>query len=154
MWFRSPPAISITTACRIFASLPNPARRSIRTSRGSFRRKRSQLPAGRFEKAVWIDYDHDYDLDLVLLGENSKLLRNNGAAGFSDQTADFPFVKGHALSATPFSLIADTSGVDLVVSYEDRAGVLYRDKLAGKYEAVPLDGLPEGADAVAGLRRR
>src|SRR5207248_1734857 len=115
---------------------------------GKFQKQAVPLPAGHYEKAVWIDYDHDYDLDLVLLGEQSKLLRNNGAAGFSDQTADFPFVKGHALSGVTFELIADTGGVDLVVSYEDRAGVLYRDKLAAKYEAVPLDGLPDGDDAI------
>ena len=111
---------------------------------GKFQKDAANLPPGRFKKAVWIDYDHDYDLDLVLSGENSKLLRNNGTAGFSDQTADFPFVKGHALSGAVFELIADANGNDLAVSYKDHAGVLYRDKLAGKYEAVPLDGLPQG----------
>jgi tetratricopeptide (TPR) repeat protein len=116
--------------------------------KGKFQKHAAQLPAGHYEKAVWLDYDHDHDLDLVLLGENSKLLRNNGAAGFSDQTADFPFVKGHALTGVAYELIADTSGVDLVVGYEDRTGVLYRDKLAGKYEAQPLDALPEGADSI------
>jgi Tfp pilus assembly protein PilF len=117
-------------------------------AKGKFQKQAVQLPAGRYEKAVWLDYDHDYDLDLVLLGEQSKLLRNNGAAGFSDQTADFPFVKGHALSGVAFELIADTSGVDLVVGYEDRTGVLYRDKLAGKYEALPIESLPEGTDSL------
>src|SRR5713226_2228649 len=117
-------------------------------SKGKFQKSAVSLPAGRYEQAVWIDYDHDYDLDLILLGQQSKLVRNNGAAGFSDQTADFPFVKGHALSGVAFELVSDTSGVDLVVGYEDRTGVLYRDKLAGKYEAQPLDSLPEGADSV------
>jgi tetratricopeptide (TPR) repeat protein len=116
---------------------------------GKFQKEAVKLPPGHYEKAVWIDYDHDYDVDLVLLGENSKLMRNNGAAGFSDQTADFPFVKGHALSGAAFELVADTGGVDLVVSYEDRVGVLYRDKLAGLYEALPLDGLPEGVESVS-----
>src|SRR5260370_1039576 len=116
---------------------------------GKFQKEAVKLPPGHYEKAVWIDYDHDYDLDLILLGENSKLMRNNGAAGFSDQTADFPFVKGHALSGAAFELIADTNGVDLVVSYEDRVGVLYRDKLTGKYEALPIDGLPEGVESVS-----
>ncbi len=117
-------------------------------SRGKFQKSAVSLPAGHYEQAVWIDYDHDYDLDLILLGQQSKLVRNNGAAGFSDQTADFPFVKGHALSGVAFELVSDTSGVDLVVGYEDRTGVLYRDKLAGKYEAQPLDSLPEGVDSV------
>ncbi|HTM48632.1 MAG TPA: CRTAC1 family protein, partial [Bryobacteraceae bacterium] len=115
---------------------------------GKFTRDAAQLPKGRYESAVWIDYDHDYDLDLVLLGEQSKLVRNNGAAGFSDQTASFPFAKGRALAGTTFELISDTSGVDLIVSYEDHAGVLYRDKLAGKYEAQPLEGLPAGAGSL------
>ena len=35
------------------------------------------------------------------------------------------------------------------MSYEDRVGVLYRDKLAGKYEALPLDGLPEGVESLS-----
>jgi tetratricopeptide (TPR) repeat protein len=116
--------------------------------KGKFQKEAAPLPAGRFESAVWIDYDHDYDLDLILLGENSKLLRNNGAAGFSDLTADFPFVKGHALRGALFELVADANGTDLVVSYSDRAGVLYRDKLAGKYDAIPLDSLSQGADSV------
>src|SRR4029450_6310646 len=89
-------------------------------NKGKFQKQAAPLPVGRYEDAVWIDYDHDYDLDLVLLGQASKLLRNNGTAGFTDQTVDFPFVKGHALSGVAFELIADTSGVDLVVGYEDR----------------------------------
>jgi Tfp pilus assembly protein PilF len=107
--------------------------------------KLPKLPAGNFAKAVWLDYDHDYDLDLFLLGENSVLLRNNGEAGFSDETALFPFVKGKAIDGAMIDLIADTNGMDLAVSYADRPGVIYRDRLLGKYEAVPLDTLPAGA---------
>ena len=91
---------------------------------------------------MWLDYDHDYDLDLFLIGDDSRLLRNNGQAGFSDETNRFPFVPGHALSAVPFDLEPDTPGFDLVVSYQDRPGVLYRDRLAGKYQAVDLKELP------------
>jgi len=107
--------------------------------------KLPKLPAGHFAKAVWLDYDHDYDLDLFLLGENSVLLRNNGEAGFSDETALFPFVKGRAIDGAMIDLIADTNGMDLAVSYADRSGVIYRDRLLGRYEAVPLDTLPAGA---------
>ena len=90
------------------------------TERASFRNKPPRnCPPGAYDKAVWIDYDHDYDLDLVLLGEQSKLVRNNGAAGFSDQTADFPFrAQAMPLSGATFELTADTGGVDLVVAYE------------------------------------
>ena len=48
-------------------------------------------------------------------------------------------------SSLPIDLIADTNGFDLVVSYKDRGGVLYRDRLAGKFEAVPVDTLPANA---------
>jgi tetratricopeptide (TPR) repeat protein len=107
--------------------------------------KHAELATGSFRKAVWIDYDHDYDEDLVLLGDDSRLLRNNGAAGFSDETKRFPFVSARAVDAVRFDLEPDTPGFDLVVSYAGRPGVLYRDRLGGAYQAVPLDSLPPGA---------
>jgi Flp pilus assembly protein TadD len=112
--------------------------------KGRFRKK-SDLAAGAFRAAMWLDYDHDYDQDLFLLGEDSRLYRNNGEAGFSDETARFPFVKAAALAAAPFELVADTPGFDLLVRYANRAGVLYRDKLGAAYEAVELAAL-SGAD--------
>lgn len=110
---------------------------------GKFR-KQADLATGSFRQAVWLDFDHDYDLDLVLIGNDSKLMRNNGQAGFSDETSRFPFAKGHAVSATRFDLEPDTPGFDLVVAYQDRPGVLYRDHLGGVYEAVTIDELPAG----------
>ena len=118
-------------------------------NKGKFEKSGIKLPAGRFAKAVWLDYDHDYDLDLFLLGETSALARNNGEAGFSDETATFPFAKGNAIDAAMIDLIADTNGMDLVVSYRDHPGIMYRDRLLGKYEAVPLDALPAGAKGLA-----
>jgi len=114
-------------------------------NKGKFEKSAIKLPAGRFAKAVWIDYDHDYDLDLFLLGEKPALVRNNGEAGFSDETASFPFVKGNAIDGAMIDLIADTNGMDLAVSFQDRTGVIYRDRLLGKYEAEPLDVLLAGA---------
>ncbi|MBI3279540.1 MAG: VCBS repeat-containing protein, partial [Acidobacteria bacterium] len=106
--------------------------------RGRFRKHAAQLPAGRYSKAVWLDYDHDYDLDLLLLGPKPVLMRNQGAAGFADRTGDFPFVQGNALDAAAFRVVANTKGMDLVVSYGERDAVLYRDLLAGKYAAEPM----------------
>lgn len=116
-----------------------------RNVKGRFEKVDAKLPSGRFEKAVWLDYDHDYDLDLLLLGEKSVLLRNQGPAGFADHTSDFPFVAGHAMDAVSYRWMADSKAFDLVVSYQDHAGVLYSDKLSGKYEAVPVPELPAGA---------
>jgi tetratricopeptide (TPR) repeat protein len=111
--------------------------------------KSADLKAGTFNSAVWLDFDHDYDPDLVLLGDDTVLMRNNGTAGFSDETKLFPFVKGKALAGAAFDVVPDTDGIDLVVTYADRAAVLYRDRLRGKFEAVDLPAIGAGATAVA-----
>ena len=101
---------------------------------------------GKHNACVWIDYDHDYDLDQVLLGEQSVLMRNQGPAGF--QPAEFPFVKGTALSGVTFRVVADTKGFDMLVTYANRGAVLYRDKLQGNY--VPEDVIvPAGATNIS-----
>ncbi len=106
-----------------------------RNVKGRFERHAADLPQRRFEAAVWLDYDHDYDLDLFLLGDDSALYRNQGSAGFADRTSEFPFVKGKAIAGTEFRLVPDTKTFDLAVVYEARGGVLYRDQLGGKYGA-------------------
>jgi FG-GAP-like repeat len=116
---------------------------------GKFAEHAATLPAGSYHKAVWLDFDHDYDLDLVLLGKTSALVRNNGQAGFADLTKAFPFVQGTAIDGVRIDVIADTQGMDLAVAYADRRGVLYRDRLGGRYEAIPLEVLPQGALAMA-----
>jgi tetratricopeptide (TPR) repeat protein len=104
-----------------------------RNTGGRFIRTGAKLPKRRFERAVWIDYDHDYDLDLILLGRSPALLRNEGASGFADHTMDFPFVKGLPKDAWKLRAIPDTKAFDLAVLYQDRPAVLYRDQLGGKY---------------------
>ncbi len=86
---------------------------------------------GTFTQSVWLDYDHDYDLDLFLLGRSSVLLRNKGEGGFDRR--QFPFVAGDAQEALPFRLISDTKAADLLVTYRDREAVLYRDRFRGEY---------------------
>jgi len=113
--------------------------------KGRFEPKEVAIPAGRYESAVWLDFDHDYDLDLFLFGANSVLLRNEGEAGFADYTAHFPFARGHVTSAVAFRVVPDTKGIDLAVSYRDREAVLYRDQLRGVFEATPLSAVPQGA---------
>jgi hypothetical protein len=112
---------------------------------GTFAKAPIDLPAGSYAKAVWIDYDHDYDEDLLLVGADSRLMRNDGRAGFSDHTADMPLVAGRAVDAIVFDLMNNTMGHDVAVSYADRPGVIYRDLLGGKYHAVDLPALPAGS---------
>jgi Flp pilus assembly protein TadD len=120
-----------------------------RNAGGRFEAAAATLPAGAWRAAAWLDFDHDYDLDLLLLGDAAALLRNNGDGSWADATARFPFVAGRALSATVLDTVADSQGEDLVVSYEGRAGVLYRDELGGRYAAEPLSTLPAGARNLA-----
>jgi hypothetical protein len=117
--------------------------------KGKFLPWPAKPPAGRFEAAVWLDFDHDYDNDLFLFGTKSVLLRNEGEAGFRDESSNFPFVTGRALDAVALRVIPDTKGIDIAVSYSDRPGVLYRDQLRGVYRAIPLPALPGGARSLA-----
>jgi hypothetical protein len=119
-----------------------------RNDKGTFHKDPAKLPAGRFTKALWIDYDHDYDLDLMLLGDKPVLLRNDGPNGWEDRTKDFPFVAGSPIDAVAFRVVHDTKGFDVLVSYRDRAGVVYRDQLGGIYRAQSLAALPAGATSL------
>src|SRR5215472_8041129 len=120
-----------------------------RNQGGRFAKVEAALPARRFERAVWLDYDHDYDLDLLLLDDAPALLRNQGAAGFSDHTADFPFVHGHATAAVKLRVDPDSKAFDLAVFYRDREPVLYRDQLGGRYLTAPFQGTPPDATKVS-----
>ena len=117
-------------------------------NKGKFTKSSVTLPAGKYSSAIWVDYDHDYDLDLFLLGEHSVLMRNNGTAGFSDETKSFPFVAGKAVTGVMFDLLPDTDPMDIAVAYADRPGVIYRDRLNGRYEAQDLPVVPAGTKAI------
>ena len=111
-----------------------------RNTGGKFAKSTMALPQRRFERAIWIDYDHDYDLDLFLLGDKPALIRNQGTAGFADRTADFPFAAGHPVDAWKLRAVPDTKAFDLAVIYANRAPVLYGDQLGGHYSAGSFAG--------------
>jgi len=122
-----------------------------RNNKGHFEPFDAALPQRRFERAIWIDYDHDYDLDLILLGDQPALMRNQGKAGFEDRTADFPFVPGHAIvDAQKLRMDPDSKAFDLLVRYSDYGIQIYRDQLGGRYKVIPFalvdNNLPLQAD--------
>jgi len=123
----------------------------LRNEKGRMTRVGLPKVAGSFRVAVWLDYDHDYDLDLILLGDQAALIRNQGEAGFADRTADFPFVAGKAAAAAVLRVVPDSKGMDLAVSYADREGVLYRDNLGGKYKAEALAAMPPSAASIQAI---
>jgi tetratricopeptide (TPR) repeat protein len=118
-----------------------------RNVKGRFEKKEASLPEGRFETAVWLDFDHDYDLDLFLLGAKSALLRNEEGV-LRDYTAHFPFSPGRAIAAAAFRVVPDSKSADLAVAYADHPAVLYLDQMRGEFKAVPLDALPAGAKSL------
>ena len=124
-----------------------------RNVKGRFEKKQASLPKGRFEAAVWLDFDHDYDLDLFLFGAQSVLLRNEQGV-LRDYTAHFPFVAGRAIAAVPFRVVPDTKGIDLAVSYADRPGVLYSDQMRGVFAAAAAGRSAPGRDVAAGRGHR
>ncbi len=95
--------------------------------------------------ALWLDYDHDYDLDLLLFGPDPRLMRNDGRGKFEDKTSSFPFVKGQAIGAIATAVKGDTAARDIVVSYSDRIGTLYTDKLNENFEASGLPAISRGS---------
>ncbi len=116
-----------------------------RNTGGRFVRQPAKLPARHFDKAVWLDYDHDYDLDLVLLGPQPALMRNQGPAGWEGRTGDFPFVQaGDVTGARKLRVDPDSKAFDLAVFYRDHASVLYRDRLGGRYTVESYKGEPPG----------
>jgi hypothetical protein len=117
-------------------------------NKGSFSKVADLPNTASVTKALWLDFDHDYDLDLLLFGPSPVLMRNDGHGKFEDRTAAFPFVKGHALDAVVTAVREDTAARDVIVSYAERPGVLYRDKLNGVFDASDLPALPAGATAL------
>ncbi|MSV31416.1 MAG: tetratricopeptide repeat protein [Bryobacterales bacterium] len=111
-----------------------------RNTKGRFTASPAAFPERRFERAVWIDYDHDYDLDLVLLGGSGALERNEGAAGFAERTADFPFAAGRPTGAVKLRVDPESKAFDLAVFYSGRPAVLYRDQLGGRYLTEAYQG--------------
>ena len=99
------------------------------------------IPPGQYAQSIWLDFDHDSDLDLFLLGKDSRLMRNNGEAGFGDESQRFPFAEGEALLAVAYDSVRDWDGIDLVVVYSGRT-ILYRDRLGGLFEATAIESAP------------
>ena len=112
-----------------------------RNTGGKFVKSTVTLPQRAFERAVWIDYDHDGDLDLILLGDKPALMRNQGEAGFAERTGDFPFAVAHPVDAWKLRVVPDSKAFDLAVIYSNHAPVLYRDQLGGHYDATAYTGV-------------
>ena len=105
------------------------------------------VAVGDFNTCLWVDYDHDYDLDLLLSGQDQALIRNNGDGSFSDVTASFPFEKGSEGLAAVSLELRENNGFNIVVAYRDKV-ILYEDRKVGQFRASKIPEIVPGEGAV------
>ena len=93
--------------------------------------------------AAFADVDHDGDLDLLIAGSPTRLLRNNGNGTFGDiavQAGVSAPVRVVGAAATDFDNRRD---IDLVLLAADAAPLLYRNLRDGSFRNTAADsGLP------------
>ena len=82
------------------------------------------------------------------------LLRNQGAAGFADRTADFPFAAGHPTNAFKLRVDPRYQGLRSCRPVRRPRAVLYRDQLGGRYTATPFSGPPPSSEIIGDFRAR
>jgi Flp pilus assembly protein TadD len=87
---------------------------------------------------TWIDYDHDGDVDLYVIGGTAKnqMWRNNGNATFSDVTADLGFSGDGNSYHTVGSDVNNDRAVDMVVSGDPIQ--LFKNPREGKWNPEKL----------------
>ncbi|MDA1315301.1 MAG: FG-GAP-like repeat-containing protein [Acidobacteria bacterium] len=103
-----------------------------------------ELLKGDYRDALWVDFDHDYDLDLVAVGTNQSLLRNNGDGTFADVSGSFPFRTGKVAQAVAFLEMEEDNGNDILVAYADEL-VVFEDRKLGRFDPRTVAGLSPGS---------
>jgi tetratricopeptide (TPR) repeat protein len=107
--------------------------------------ERTKLCEGAFADAAWVDFDHDYDLDLLAVGQDQVLLRNNGDGTYLDVSDKFPFKKGPARAATWLELEED-NGNDIVIAYSDEL-VVFEDRKLSMFAPHAVEAFDVGSGA-------
>jgi tetratricopeptide (TPR) repeat protein len=99
------------------------------------------LPSG----ITFVDYDHDGDLDLLLTGSGLKpgdtpnvLWRNNGDGTFTEQTEPTGLGGSGKTAAAILTDYNNDRAVDLAVTGDGPAPLIYVNPREGKYPTVPL----------------
>lgn len=93
--------------------------------------------SGNFDMCLFADYDRDNDFDLFALGQDKRLLQNDGEGGLADVSSEFPFRAGPIRAAATAELFED-NGHDFIAVYGDRVAVHQDRKLGVFGDAVAV----------------
>ena len=107
-----------------------------------------ELLKGDYRDALWVDFDHDYDLDLIAAGANQSLLRNNGDGTFTDVSGGFPFRTGKTAQAVASLEMEEDNGNDILIAYADEL-VVFEDRKLGRFDPRPVTGLSPGSEVAS-----
>ncbi len=102
-------------------------------------------PRNRPTGITFIDYDHDGDLDLLLVGsplkpagESNVLWRNNGNNTFTEQTTETGLGGSGTTAAAILTDFNNDRAVDMAITGDGASPMLYLNPREGKYPTQPL----------------
>jgi len=99
---------------------------------------------GATRSALWLDADHDGDLDLFVCnaGAPNQLFNNNADGTFTDiaASAGVAVPEGNSVMVLPGDLDGDRT-MDLVILRSGAPAKIFLNDLGGKYHEANLDGL-------------
>ncbi len=106
---------------------------------------------GEAQGALWVDLDHDGDLDLLLLGgEKPMVFRNNLDGTFTEVAAAMGLTVPGGARAAAFGDFDDDGRIDLFATIQRGGDVLYRNLGAGRFADVTVEsGLTGGGSGAA-----
>jgi len=146
-------AVALDDGVRLFRNLGKGKFQDVTAEAGLAARNK---PTG----ITFVDYDHDGDLDLFLTGAPLKdgdapnvLWRNNGNKTFTEWTAEAGLGGAGKTASVILTDFNNDRAVDLAVTGDGPAPVLFVNPREGKYPTQALFGATEGLDANAASRQ-